>query len=288
MQAAKDWRERETRKVFENIQPERLAKERARAKRLGVKPMSVDDPGFEKVANEKNNSLKWAVTESGALLFVPHSVEGEEISHTVLTNGGPVVATGEAVVVVVNNKRFCAKITNHSGHYRPDESSLEIGKQAFRASGITLLNDDSSSGATAHQASASSDFHEQTLQYISALGAVKDIKLARKAFFEVINERVRRMEEVESAVKIARGEINSNKDHHVFDKPQHKWHLTGLDRQGNWDLIETTLLNKYEEAKNTTVDNYEVEENFGNYKVTVTGRVVKGALRISDAWVNPR
>jgi hypothetical protein len=35
------------------------------AKSLGVKPMHVDDPGFGKVANEEDNSLKWAVTESG-------------------------------------------------------------------------------------------------------------------------------------------------------------------------------------------------------------------------------
>lgn len=33
---------------------------------------------------------------------------------------------------------FGLEITNHSGHYLPDEPSLEIGKEAFQMHGITF------------------------------------------------------------------------------------------------------------------------------------------------------
>lgn len=54
------------------------------------------------------------------------------------------VATGEAIIFVDGNERYYTEMTNHSGHYRPDEASLEIGKQAFKIFGITFLGDDSS------------------------------------------------------------------------------------------------------------------------------------------------
>jgi hypothetical protein len=127
-------------KIFENTLAERLREELATAEKWGVKPTHVDDPGFGNVANE--GAINWAVTENGDLLFAPRSVRGEAIAHTVLTQGGPVVAAGEAYIAVDRNERFCTEITNQSGHYLPDRESLEIGKKAFKVSGITFLGDD--------------------------------------------------------------------------------------------------------------------------------------------------
>ncbi len=121
-----------------------MPEELAIAKSLGVKPMHVDYPGFSKVANEEDNSLKWVVTESGDLLFVPHAVGGIEISHSVLTDGRPVVAAGEAVIVVDGNERLCIEISKHSGHYLSDDNSLYIGKQAFKEFGIAPLGEHTS------------------------------------------------------------------------------------------------------------------------------------------------
>ncbi len=64
--------------------------------------------------------------------------DGIEIAHTILTNGGPVVAAGEADIAVYGNECIGIEITNYSGHYLPDSSSLEIGKQAFKVFGITF------------------------------------------------------------------------------------------------------------------------------------------------------
>jgi hypothetical protein len=98
--------------------------------------MHVNDPDFEKVANE--DTIKWVVTESGELLVAPHNVGEIEIAHAILTNGGPVVAAGEANISVCGNERVGTDISNRSGHYLPDSHSLEIGEQAFKAFGITF------------------------------------------------------------------------------------------------------------------------------------------------------
>jgi hypothetical protein len=136
MHEVRDWMEAGPWKVFENTLAERLREELATAEKWGVKPTHVDDPGFGDVANE--GAINWAVTENGDLLFAPRSVRGEAIAHTVLTQGGPVVAAGEAYIAVDRNERFCTEITNQSGHYLPDRESLEIGEKAFKVSGITF------------------------------------------------------------------------------------------------------------------------------------------------------
>ncbi len=140
MQEVKDWMEAGTWKVFENTLAEQLEDELASAKELGVRPLHVDDPGFGKVANE-DGKLNWVVTEDGDLLFSPQYVKGEAIAHTVLTNGRPVVAAGEAEIEVYGNERLCTEITNTSGHYRPDVQSLKIGIHAFEVSGITFVGE---------------------------------------------------------------------------------------------------------------------------------------------------
>jgi hypothetical protein len=126
--------------VFENRLEEQLAEELALARKVGVRPLHVEDVEFGKVANEERK-LNWVVTQWGDLLFAPQWVLGEEIPHTALTGGGPVVAAGEAEIVVMGEERLCVDITNGSGHYLPDERSLSIGVQAFQTFGITFVNE---------------------------------------------------------------------------------------------------------------------------------------------------
>jgi len=130
---------------FPNQQPETLPQEQELAQRLGVRPTEPSDPGFNEVAN--SGSIKWAVTEEGQLLTIPHTVEGQEISHAVITGGKPVIAAGEANVAVSGRIRFGTEITTRSGHFLhgADEgtnaSVLEIGRTAFRKFGIEFPND---------------------------------------------------------------------------------------------------------------------------------------------------
>jgi hypothetical protein len=85
-------------KVFYNQLPDELADELAIAKQLGVKPISVADQGFEAVAN--SGTIKWAVTQSGELKIIPKYVNEVELKHSVLTNGQPVLAAGEAEIAI--------------------------------------------------------------------------------------------------------------------------------------------------------------------------------------------
>ncbi len=127
-------------KSFPNQQPELLPQELDLARQLGVKPIKPSDPGFEEIAN--SGRIKWAVTEEGELLTVPHTVEGQEISHAVITGGKPAIAAGEADIVVGGGVRFGTEITPRSGHflYGSDEATntsiLELGKAFFRRFGV--------------------------------------------------------------------------------------------------------------------------------------------------------
>jgi hypothetical protein len=136
--------------LLENTQVQKLSEDLETAKRLGVHPMHVDDPGFEEVANA--GLIKWAVTEHGELLVIAHSVGTEEIAQTVLTNGRPVRAAGVAEIVVDDYGPVGIRIST-------EKNGLEIGKQAFQAFGIAFLLEKDTSGDVDGKGSNSS--HER-------------------------------------------------------------------------------------------------------------------------------
>ena len=87
--------------------------------------------------------IKWAISETGELLVIPHSVRASgatlEISHAVLTRGRPVLAAGEASIVVAPNNVVIRLLTRHSGHFKTSVESLSIGAKAFESAGINVL-----------------------------------------------------------------------------------------------------------------------------------------------------
>ncbi len=123
-------------RVFENMRPEDLAAELETAEMLGIRPVHVDDPKFEHMANEHEGQIIWVVLESGQLLTAP-----DLVAHTVLSAGEAVIAAGSAIVAINGNERFCIEITTNSNNYQADDQSLEVGKQAFAASGIQLVEE---------------------------------------------------------------------------------------------------------------------------------------------------
>jgi len=129
-------------KLFPNQQPQNLAAELERANKLGVKPINPSDPGFEKIAN--SGRIKWAVTEDGELLVIPHSSKGIEISHATITKGKPVMAAGEADIAMFDGQAFGLDITTNSGHflYGADAATnaavKNIGIDAFSKFGIVF------------------------------------------------------------------------------------------------------------------------------------------------------
>jgi hypothetical protein len=125
---------------FPNQVPETLPEELATAEELGVKPVSPSDPEFADIANA--GKVKWAITEQGELKVIPHTVDGVEISHAVITQGDPVLAAGEADIASAGGKPVGLEITPQSGHFMQgnDESTnagvLELGRGAFKKFGI--------------------------------------------------------------------------------------------------------------------------------------------------------
>ena len=127
-------------KSFPNQLPQQLSQELQVAQRLKVRPIKPTDPGFDEIAN--SGRIKWAVSEEGELLTIPHTVAGEEISHAVITGGRPVIAAGEADIAVAGGVRFGTEITPRSGHflYGADEATnasvLDIGRRFFKQFGV--------------------------------------------------------------------------------------------------------------------------------------------------------
>jgi hypothetical protein len=121
--------------LFTNQLPERLPDELAEARRVGAEPIRFGDDAFETAVNQ--GTVKFVVTEDGELLITPHTVNGVEISHAVLSEGRPVMAAGQADIAGSNGEFIGINITPHSGHYlngatfEESAQSLQVAKEAF-------------------------------------------------------------------------------------------------------------------------------------------------------------
>ncbi|WP_435191259.1 polymorphic toxin-type HINT domain-containing protein [Streptomyces sp. bgisy126] len=121
--------------LFPNTMPASLRGELALADRLGVTPSTVGSAAFDSAIN--SGRIKWAVREDGSLVIIPKFVNGQEISHSALTRGGPVRAAGEADIAGSSSDGyFGLDINFHSGHFLPSNESLQIGREAFAALGV--------------------------------------------------------------------------------------------------------------------------------------------------------
>lgn len=126
---------------FSNQSPGTLNDELRSAEDLGIRPIKVGEAGFDDIINE--GTVKWAVTTKLELLVIPKFLDvSNEIYHTVITLGEPVLAAGEAEIVGSNGLYILLTISNHSGHFRPTSESLELGITAFRQQGVDTSNAD--------------------------------------------------------------------------------------------------------------------------------------------------
>ena len=115
-----------------------LAEEMIAAARVGAKPIQFGAKGTSTIVN--SGTIKYVVTESGELIIAPHTVNGIEISHAVLSGGRPVLAAGQANIAASGGKMFGIDISRHSGHFMPLEESLAIAREAFKKSGVVFPN----------------------------------------------------------------------------------------------------------------------------------------------------
>ena len=126
---------------FSNQSPGTLNDELRSADELGIRPIKVGEAGFDDIINE--GTVKWAVTTKLELFVIPKFLDvNNEIYHTVITRGQPVLAAGEAEIVGSKGLYILLTISNHSGHFRPTSESLELGITAFRQQGVDTSNAD--------------------------------------------------------------------------------------------------------------------------------------------------
>lgn len=125
---------------FFNQLPGDLDRELREADDMGIIPLKVGDAGFDEVI--ERGRIKWAVTTDRELFVIPQSVDGQEIYHTVLSRGQPVLAAGVTDIVSSSGQYIMTYISNYSGHFEPTPDSLEIGKAAFKQQGIDPLTAD--------------------------------------------------------------------------------------------------------------------------------------------------
>ena len=72
------------------------------------------------------------------MVIVPEFINCQEIYHTVLSRGEPLLAAGLADIVGSQGNYLLLWISNYSGHYLPIAASLELGKAAFQQTGIDV------------------------------------------------------------------------------------------------------------------------------------------------------
>ena len=98
--------------------------------------MTINSPEFSAAVNDDEGTIKWVVTQAGELYVIQKFIAGEEIPHTILTNGQPALAAGEAIVAGADGEFIGLEINRHSGHYQPGPESLDMGIRAFAEWGI--------------------------------------------------------------------------------------------------------------------------------------------------------
>ena len=122
--------------VYPNQMPLLLQGELADAASVGARPIRFGDPGFNEAVN--SGTVKFVVTLDGEVVITPHTIRGMEIPHSVLSDGQPVLAAGEAEIAVVDGNYVGINISNHSGHFMPAPESLQVAREAFANHGINF------------------------------------------------------------------------------------------------------------------------------------------------------
>ncbi|MEU3828165.1 hypothetical protein AB0F36_23030 [Streptomyces sp. NPDC029080] len=107
-------------------------------------PRAKGDPRGGNCIDMDGELVKWAALEDGELVIMPKRVQGEELSHPVLSGGAAVRAAGEAEVAGGGGQYFGLRIDSHSGHFfkagdpfwSPGGGTEQLGKEMFEAAGV--------------------------------------------------------------------------------------------------------------------------------------------------------
>jgi hypothetical protein len=101
-----------------------------------------DTPGTSDTGHLRTARLLWIITTSRELIFSEEYVQSStgggnfRMRHSLLANGGPVPAAGEADITV-DGGQWQAVLNLRSGGYMPSGDTLPLAKNTFAANGIT-------------------------------------------------------------------------------------------------------------------------------------------------------
>jgi hypothetical protein len=123
---------------------DKIGQEMAKAAELGVQPIKITSPASVAEIGADGRVFKWVVSREGELLGLPKLNKGDVFKNNVINDDDVIkhsVATGGRPVQAAGNARLMGDkvlIDRRSGHYRPDEASLQIAKQRFEAAGFKV------------------------------------------------------------------------------------------------------------------------------------------------------
>ncbi|GAA4843355.1 hypothetical protein GCM10023331_30420 [Algivirga pacifica] len=131
---------RSTKELFSNLMPDKLADELRSAENLGIVPHNVNKNGnIDNVLKVDDGVIKWAVLENGEFMMMPKHKNGIEVYHPVLSKGKNVLAAGEGTIAGdADLGYYILEFNNYSGHFRPSQESLDIGKEVLKENLKTL------------------------------------------------------------------------------------------------------------------------------------------------------
>ncbi|MFJ9007085.1 polymorphic toxin-type HINT domain-containing protein [Streptomyces canus] len=131
-------------RIWPNNMAATLERELALAERMGVRPAKPGSANWDRYIDMDGEKIKWAVLEDGQLVIMPKMVQGEELSHPVLSGGGAVRAAGEAQIAGGGGQYFGLEINAHSGHFFKSGDPFwaagggaeQLGREMFEAAGV--------------------------------------------------------------------------------------------------------------------------------------------------------
>ncbi|MFI1481334.1 polymorphic toxin-type HINT domain-containing protein [Streptomyces sp. NPDC020747] len=133
-------------KLWSNNMSATLERELALAERMGVRPAKPGSAEWDRYIDMDGEPIKWAVLEDGQLMIMPKVVQGQELSHPVLSGGAGIRAAGEAEIAGGGGQYFGLNINSHSGHFfkqgdpfwAPGGGAELLGREMFEAAGVVF------------------------------------------------------------------------------------------------------------------------------------------------------
>ncbi|MFE9439110.1 polymorphic toxin-type HINT domain-containing protein [Streptomyces sp. NPDC006602] len=131
-------------RIWPNNMAATLERELALAERMGVRPAKPGSADWDRYIDMDGEPIKWAVLQDGQLVIMPKMVQGQELSHPVLSGGAAVRAAGEAEIAGGAGQYFGLRLDAHSGHFFKEGDAFwaagggaeQLGKEMFEAAGV--------------------------------------------------------------------------------------------------------------------------------------------------------